>query len=557
MDKVIDENYLDLLIDKTIINNYGPAENITPINTSHSMLHVLTQGINLCDIAMYPYQFLPSIFTLTSIDSLEKSGIIRIQENNNFRLYGQGVLVAVIDTGIDYRHRAFINADNTTKIIALWDQTINENNTPPSNFTYGAEYDRDRINLALNSEDPLSIVPSIDEIGHGTMLASIIAGNENLDENFRGVVPLAELVVVKMKQAKRLNRIIFSVREDSICYQETDILAAIYYVETVARRLRRPISICISIGTSQGAHDESGITSSYLDNLAQRPWFGVTIAGGNEGNKGRHFFGQTGSVTSVTQTVELRVSNKDKRFAMEIWQRSPDRLALSMVSPTGEIIPNIYPEINECRKFDFIFEPSIVYINNYISEAQSGDQLILIRFENALEGLWRFEVSNVEGNTSDFNVWLQSGDIISTDTFFLVSNPNTTLTSPSNTIHPITVVAYNQATDSILLESSRGFTRNNYIKPDMAAPGFELTCALPDNRYGVLSGTSASAAHTTGIVAMMLEWAVIRGNYPFITGFNINRLLIRGARRKSDLQYPNQIWGYGEIDIYGLFLKLI
>jgi hypothetical protein len=91
----------------------------------------------------------------------------------------------------------------------------------------------------------------------------------------------------------------------------------------------------------------------------------------------------------------------------------------------------------------------------------------------------------------------------------------------------------------------------------MAAPGFELVCALPDNRYGVLSDTSAAAAHTTGIVAMMLEWAVIKGNYPFITGFNINRLLIRGARRKSNLQYPNQIWGYGEIDIYGLFIKLI
>lgn len=557
MDKVIDEDYLDLLIDNTIVSNYGSAEDITPINTTHSMLHVLTQGLDLCDIAVYPYQFFPSIFTLNSSASIEKSGIARIQENANFGLFGQGVLVAVIDTGIDYRHEAFINSDNTTKIIALWDQTINENNTPPSNFTYGSEYNSESINLALSSEDPLSVVPSVDEIGHGTMLASIIAGNENLNKDFRGVVPLSELVVVKMKQAKRKNLALFSIREDCICYQETDILAAVYYVETVAKRLRRPISICISIGTSQGAHDERGITSSYLDNLAQRPWFGVTIAGGNEGNKGRHFLGRTGQGTAETQTMELKVSNKDKKFAMELWQRNPDRLALSMVSPTGEIIPNIYPELNECRKFDFIFEPSIVYINNFVSESQSGDQLILVRFENVLEGVWKFELSNVEGNASSFNVWLQSGDIISTETFFLASNPNTTLTSPANTIHPITVVAYNQSNDAILIESSRGYTRNNNIKPDMAAPGFEIVCALPDNRYGVMSDTSAAAAHTTGIVAMILEWAVIKGNYPFITGFNINRLLIRGARRKSNLQYPNQIWGYGEIDIYGLFIKLI
>jgi hypothetical protein len=174
-----------------------------------------------------------------------------------------------------------------------------------------------------------------------------------------------------------------------------------------------------------------------------------------------------------------------------------------------------------------------------------------------MAGVWRIELINTENRASTFNIWLQSGNIISDDTFFLASNPNITITSPGNTIHPITVVAYNQNNDSILLESSRGYTRNNNIKPDMAAPGFELSCAIPDNRYGVITGTSAAAAHTTGIVAMLLEWAVIKGNYKSITGFDINRLLIRGARRKSELQYPNRTWGYGEIDIFGLFMKLI
>lgn len=556
MNKVIDENYVDLLINNSIISNYGVAENITPINEDFSILHMFNDNIDLCDIANFPYQFLPTIFTLNSEVALEKSGITKIQDNPNFELYGQGVLVAVIDTGIDYQHEAFMNSDRTTKIISIWDQTIHEN-IPPIGFTYGSEYLGETINQALSSEDPLAIVPSVDQIGHGTALASIIVGNESGNGEFRGVTPLAELVVVKMKQAKRKNRELFSVSQTCICYQETDILAAIRYVVEIARRLRRPISICISIGTSQGAHDNKGVTSSYVDNIALRPGIGVTIAGGNEGNKGRHFFGTTGEGVSGSSTFELTVSEKDKIFAMEIWQRSADRLILNLVSPTGETIPNIYPEINECRRFDFIFEPSIIYVNNYTSESQTGDQLILIRFQNAMAGVWRFVLSNTANRSSTFHVWLQSGDIISSDTFFLSSNPDTTITSPGNTIHTVTVVAYNQGTDAILLESSRGYTRTGDINPDLAAPGFELACAIPGNQYGGITGTSAAAAHTSGIVAMILEWGVVKENYTFITGFDINRLLIRGARRKSGLQYPNRIWGYGEIDIFGLFAKLI
>ncbi|WP_333649824.1 S8 family serine peptidase, partial [Lacrimispora sp.] len=147
-------------------------------------------------------------------------------------------------------------------------------------------------------------------------------------------------------------------------------------------------------------------------------------------------------------------------------------------------------------------------------------------------------------------------DLLSDETFFLVPNPDTTITSPGNGVNQLTVTAYNQFNDSILAESSRGYTRNGLIKPDIAAPGYQIPCALPGNRYGTLTGTGAAAAHAAGGIAMILEWAIPRGNYTSMTGYDVSSLIIRGARRTTPIVYPNNIWGYGQLDINSLFQRL-
>ena len=147
--------------------------------------------------------------------------------------------------------------------------------------------------------------------------------------------------------------------------------------------------------------------------------------------------------------------------------------------------------------------------------------------------------------------------MISDETFFLDPDPNITITSPGNSYDPLTVTAYDPESGSIAIFSSRGYTRTNVIKPDLAAPGVNLTCPTLNNSYGSVSGTGAATAHTVGIIAMILEWAVIRGNYTTINGFDIKQLLIRGAERSTDIVYPNNIWGYGKVDIYGVFRMLI
>lgn len=552
--KIQDEGYIDLVISDTAIPLYAEDDNITSMIEEHSILHLKIEELDLCMLGRYPYYMFPSIYTLNSEISLEKSNVTAIQQNSFFSLFGQGIVVGIVDTGIDYQHPAFKNADNTTRISHLWDQTI-LTGTPPEGYSYGAEYLRGKINVAIRDSDPLSIVPSTDENGHGTMLAGIAAGSPNEAEQFRGIVPEAELVVVKMKQAKKHNRAIFGIAEDVVCYQETDLILGISYVVEVARKLQKPLALCVGLGTNRGAHDSQGVVSSYLEGLAQSPNIGVVVAGGNEGNTRRHFYGKMETGVS-SKTVELNIGSADKNFSMEIWQNMPQLIAIEVTSPTGEAIERVLPTLSECRKFDLVFESSVVWINNIILEEVTGDQMILIRFQNAMQGVWKFNIVNLDGMQSEFNVWLPAGDIISDETFLLDSTAEVTLTSPGNSRYAMVTTAYNQNDDSILLRSSQGYTRTGTIKPDFAAPGYQLTCPLPGGGYGSATGTGAAAAHTTGVAAMLMEWAIYRGHYTTISSRELNRVLIRGARRQENIEYPNRIWGYGQIDLLGTFQSL-
>lgn len=202
MNKIVDEEYFDLIIDNAIIDSYpiNDNDNIFKINPKHSIVLVEKAQFDMCALGTFPYSFFPSIFTLTSEISTN-SNIDKVQSNPNFSLFGQGVLVAIIDTGIDYQHKAFQYADGSTRIASIWDQTINDNNNPPEGFFYGSEYNKELINLALKNMVPLNVVPSVDEVGHGTMIAGIAGGSPDKSMEFSGVVPQCEFVIVKLKPA--------------------------------------------------------------------------------------------------------------------------------------------------------------------------------------------------------------------------------------------------------------------------------------------------------------------------------------------------------------------
>jgi len=506
-------------------------------------------------IQKYSYSIFPKCYGLLDLQSLEDTGVTQIQNVPNLSLSGQGVLIGIIDTGIDYLHQAFKNSDGTTKIISIWDQTINNTNSIPIGFYYGTEYLQEQIDLALTSLDPLSIVPSIDHNGHGTFLAGIAAGSRNSDEKFSGVAPDARIVVVKLKNAKQFTRKFFLIPSEVDCYQENDIILGIRYLLSVSKRLSRPISICIGLGTSQGSHESRDALSTYLTNIADQNGIGISIAAGNEGNSGHHYSSLVDDKIGYN-TVELKVGPNNKGFAMELWGNSPNIFSIDILSPAGQYVPRISARLKENREINFIFENTKLFVDYELVEAQTGDELILIRLQNPSEGVWRFRVYSSFNLEPKFHIWLPITNFLDKNTYFLKPDPYCTLTSPGNSFTPIITTAFNYADKSLFVNASKGFTRSNMINPDIAAPGVDMIGPELKNKYTVKSGTSISAAFTAGVVAMFLEWGIVKGNQTQFNTLQIKRILIRGAKRNPDITYPNKEWGYGILDVYNAFYSL-
>jgi subtilisin family serine protease len=551
LERILDNNYYDLFVNNVLIPLHQKDSDITYLNERLSLEHVPAESMNPCNLGLYSYNSFPSLYTLNSLVSLDISGITAVQNNPDLSLFGKDVLIGIIDTGIDYRHQAFKNTDGTTRIQSIWDQT-DQTGERPDSFSFGSEYDRDLINKALQSDNPLSIVPSVDTNGHGTAISSIAAGSPTNDQSFRGVAPEADLVVVKLKDAKKNLKDLFFVPDGLLCFQESDIMLAARYLFTVSIELNKPIVICIALGTSMGGHDGNGPLSSYLDYLAQLPGIGVSISAGNEGNKKRHYYYTTSPEVHYSD-FSINAGNDDSMFFVEIWATSPAQLSISITSPTREVTRLIPPSINGCINYNFNISLTNAWINNIIYEQNTGDQLILLRFTNTFPGTWQFHLENSNNDSFSFHAWLPSGNLITDETYFINPDPNVTITSPGNAVSPLTVTAYNQLDNSILEESGRGYTRIGVVKPDIAAPGYLIPCAVPGDKYGTATGTGAAAAHTAGIMAMIFEWGIVKENYIQMTGGIVNRQLILYATRDNAYIYPNNIWGYGQVEINNFF----
>lgn len=552
--RIVSNDYADLLItysgDVSLLNQFGEDATVNIVDFFNAVVHIPVNQFNENIIVERGYSVVPSLYGTISEASLEASGVTRLRAIPNFNLRGQGVLIGIIDTGVDYTNPIFQYADGTTRIVSIWDQTIQSDQFPRAG--YGTLYSSDQINTALQSENPLEIVPSTDDIGHGTMLAGIAAGNPVPEAGFSGVAPDTELIVVKLKPAKPYLKEFFRVRPEVNAYQENDIIFGINYLIDAAFQLNRPIVICIGLGTSQGAHDGRGTLSSYLSLVASRSGVGVVVAAGNEGNARRHYYGTVNPNTGY-DTFELNVGENEYGFSMEIWGNSPGIYTMDMLSPSGEYIPRMGVRLDETRVLSFIFETTIIHIDFQAVESQSGDQLILIRFRDPAPGTWTFRVYSSDRIDSSFHIWLPMEGFIGENTFFIRPDPYTTILSLGNSRVPITVTGYNDADNSLYLNASRGYTRTGVIKPEIAAPGVALTGPTLEQGFTDVTGTSASAAHTAGIAAMLMEWGIVRQNYIFMNTIVVKVFLMRGARRDEDIIYPNRDWGYGIVDAFNVF----
>ena len=414
--------------------------------------------------------------TQDSNPALEAMGIGRIRRLPFLDLYGQGVLIGIVDTGIDYMHPAFVNADGTSRIYSLWDQT-ERNGVAPEGFEYGAEYRKEEITRALLAAHPEEIIPEKDELGHGTFVAGVAAGNIDESNRFSGVAPNAELVVVKLKQAKQYLRNFYGVPGGVPCYQETDLVQGVRYVESMARLSGRPFVLVMTMGTNSGGHTGNSILSDALNSLAGRTGAAIVTSTGNETGYSLHYHGSQSR--EEYEEIELRVAEGENGFAMELWASSLNLYSVAVVSPTGELIARSPGKGNRSQVMNFIFEGTYIYLDYYTAESQNGEQLVLMRMYDPTPGIWRFRIYTEQEFDGSFDIWLPVRNFLKEGTYFLRPDPDITITDPGNTAIPITVASYRVADRAIYLHSGRGYTRDGTIKPDIAAPGVDIYGPAP------------------------------------------------------------------------------
>lgn len=568
-ERILSNNYADIITDYPIRYGTEAVQDYCYVNVDNLFNLVFVNRMELPPLPrnLFPYHNMPKIYGLMQLaqndngmsdpfdnNSLVVSGIAQVQREP-LNLTGNGCVICIIDTGIRYTEEAFQDSFGRTRITAIWDQTIQEG-PPPEGFLYGTEYTREDIERALQSENPYAVVPSRDENGHGTAMAGVAAGSRvNGGRNYLGAAPDAEIVVVKLKECKEYLREYYLIPEDVPAYSETDIMMAVQYADSFAIPFRRPVVICLGIGTNMGDHSGTSALSRYMEAVANRRSRAVVVCGGNEGNARHHFSGglETGrSGTENFQEVEVRVGEDSRGFVMELWGRIPDTISVMVRSPGGESIPPIILDLPQSVSYNFIYERTEITISSVLVEQASGQELIFFRIQNPTPGIWTFRVFAVgEIHNGQFSVWLPITAFLDTEIHFLASDPYITLTEPAMASEIIAVSTYNDANNSFYIESGRGFAMDGSIRPDFAAPGVNIPTVV-----GRRTGSSLAAAITAGAVAQFMQWSVVEGNRLLVESTEIKNYFIRGASRSPNLSYPNREWGYGRLNVSGTFEAL-
>lgn len=577
---ILAEEIYDYITDFPIEETLEPDSVICTeeVDDRFDVIYVDNARIPSLESNFFEYQGIPKLYGLMQIGgdepilpretpapfdpiALISSGISQVQ-GPPLNLTGFGTLICMIDTGIDYTNPIFRDELGNTRIEAIWDQTLQEGKRPEG-FLYGSEYTKEQINLALRSENPLEIVPSMDENGHGTALASVAAGSSAglaggaggvtggagaVPAGFQGAAPEAELVIVKLKPAKNYLKEYYLVPEQAIAYQENDIMLAVKYCDRYVRLFQRPAVICIGLGTALGDHNGTSPLSVYLNKISLKRNRTVVVCGGNEGNTAGHFRGSLPNADNV----EIRVAEGNKGFFMELWGKRTNVLNVGLRSPGGEVIPPIPLGLRQSITFGFVYERTEVTIYSTLVEPTTGEELIYFRIMDPTPGIWTIRVigqSNLRGGI--FDLWLPIAQFQSAPVYFLSPDPDVTLTEPAMASDVISVSAYQPSNASFYIDSSRGFSRANAYRPDLSAPGVDIPTV-----YGKQSGTGFAAALTAGAVAQLMQWAVVERNNIFADGRVIKGYLVRGAKRESDIVYPSEEWGFGRLDMAGVFTSL-
>ncbi len=461
-------------------------------------------------------------------------------QNPPFSLFGSGVLVAIIDSGIDYTNPDFRNDDGTTRIRNLWDQTIMGN--PPEGYLIGTEFTREQIDEAIKQPTVpmrMQIVPSVDVSGHGTSVAGIAAGNGRGSRGriYRGVATQSELLVVKLGNP----------REEGFP-RTTELMQAIDYVVRKALFYKQPVAINISFGNTYGSHDGTSLLERFIEDIANIWKSVICIGTGNEGRSAGH---KAGIVRENEETViQLAVQEQEPTLNLQIWKAYYDIMDISFVSPSGKRIGPIQ-EVLGTQRFSVGNTELLLYYGepSPYSTAQEIYVDFLPKEVYINSGIWEIVLTPRKIISGNYAMWLPSENVLNPGTAFLFPTETGTLTIPSTASRTIGVGAYDALTFSYADFSGRGQRGAGRLsKPDIVAPGVNVTAPTTSGTYASFSGTSFATPFVTGGAALMMEWGIIKENDPYLYGEKVKAYMQRGARPLPGFtEYPNPQVGYGAL----------
>ncbi|MDR0855819.1 MAG: S8 family peptidase [Clostridiales bacterium] len=527
----------DIYVSKTLSGGFG-------------VLYVLASASErvLADLGMQPVLYLAPIVGLLGAAELDAAQITPLQTQPYVKLRGEGTLLAFVDTGIDYTLPAFRYEDGTTRIRYLWDQTVA--GTPPDGYLLGREFSEVELNEALDRPDPFAAVPSRDELGHGTFLASVAGSRETGD--YIGGAPDAEFIIVKLKPASAAYRTQYlTPPEAEGVYEAASLVLGIAYVLEKAHELGMPVSFCLSVGNNLGSHDGYGIVEEYLSLVSHTSGVALSVATGNENTLRHHAQGVVD--VGTPQEVEIVVEEGSYSFPVTVWSNATDRLSVSVRSPTGEVVPRVPAQSGVTLVTHLLFEPSTVTVSYTFPITGNGSQLTSVRIVDPTPGIWTITVYGDVVLDGTFDAYLPAGGMVSPGVVFIRPSPDGTESSISTASGAVACAAYDAKTNSLYAYSSWGPTRGGGIAPDLAAPGVDVAGIYPGDARGTMSGTSVAAAITAAAAALMLEWGIVRGNESNMNTYLIKANLIRGCTRDAGTTYPNVRWGYGKLNLLDSF----
>lgn len=516
------------------------------LNENYAILTIpLTSFSKLFTVPGVEYFEMPKSMAYMMQRSMEKSCIPPVQRERSFGLRGNGVLVAIIDSGIDYTHPDFRNADGSSRILYLWDQSLE--GTPPPGFGVGRLFTKEELDAALASPDPYSLAPTRDVIGHGTAVAGIAAGNgRSSDGREVGAAPEAELLVVKLERSEAIG---FAL--------STAIMRGVKFALDTAQALERPVAINISNGTNDGAHDGNSLFEQYLNSVSERWKSVICVATGNEGSSGHHFYGV--AAEKRTNYAEMVVGENVRSLYITLWKNFADSIEYELIAPSGQSTGNIAATQSVTITALDRVQVSVLYgqPNHYTTSQEVYFSLNAIG-DAIPQGLWRLAYTGNVVVDGRFDIWLPMTDAVTRQTAFLIPNIQNTITIPATAYKVISVGAYNSLLNTSTDFSGRGMPYGRYgQKPDLVAPGVNIMSTKTGGGYDQFTGTSIATPFVTGSAALMLEWGNVQGNDPFLYGERVKAFLCRNATKSFPRTYPNPEWGYGALNLCNTMSELV